>query len=139
MSIAANIEIGDIYLIPNPKYPEEHFHVVILYARDSSNLILCVPLNSYEKLDKRLRDPACVLEPKDIPDLLVKRTQVTYKKSILIEKSTLIDYLLSGRTKLRAKASTEVVRRIQLKLQVSRKTPFEIRDFYIQNKYDLNT
>jgi hypothetical protein len=30
MSIAANIEIGDIYRIPNPKYPEEHFHVVIL-------------------------------------------------------------------------------------------------------------
>jgi len=139
MSKAANIEIGDIYLIPNPKYPEEHFHVVILFARDSSNLILCVPLNSYEKLDKRLRDPACVLEPKDIPDLLVKRTQITYKKSLLIEKSLLQEYLLSGKTKLKAKASTEVVRRIQLKLQVSRKTPFEIRDFYFQNRFDFET
>lgn len=137
MNKAANIEIGDIYLIPNPKYPEEHFHVVILFARDSSTLILCVPLNSYEKLDKRLRDPACVLDPKDIPDLLVKRTQVTYKKSLLLEKSTLQEYLLSGKTKLRAKASTEVVRRIQLKLQGSRKTPFEIIDFYIQNNFDF--
>ena len=139
MSKAANIEIGDIYRIPNPKYPEEHFHVVILFARDSSNLILCVPLNSYEKLDKRLRDPACVLEPKDIPDLLVKRTQVTYKKSMLIEKNVLLEYLNTGKTKLRAKAPIEVVKRIQLKLQDSRKTPFEIIGFYIQNNIDFES
>ena len=68
MSIAASIEIGNIYHIPNPKYPEEHFHVVILFASDASNLILCVPLNSYDKLEKRLRDPACLLDIKIYPD-----------------------------------------------------------------------
>ena len=86
MSIAASIEIGDIYRIPNPKYPEEHFHVVILFAKDSSNLILCVPLNSYDKLDKRLQDPSCLLDPKDIPGLITKRTQVTYKNQCLLRK-----------------------------------------------------
>ncbi|PKO06677.1 MAG: hypothetical protein CVU41_06145 [Chloroflexi bacterium HGW-Chloroflexi-3] len=134
MSITASIEIGDIYRIPNPKYPEEHFHIVILFAKDSSNLILCVPLNSYEKLDKRLQDPSCLLEPKDIPELLTKRTQVTFKKSMLIEKVILTQYILSGKTKCRAKASPEIVEKIQYKLQKSRKTPFEILDFYLQNK-----
>jgi hypothetical protein len=33
----------------------------------------------------------------------------------------------------------EVVRRIQLRLQESRKTPFEIIDFYIQNSFDFET
>ena len=137
MSIAANIEIGDIYRIPNPKYPEDHFHLVILLAKDSSNLILCVPLNSFDKLDKRLQDPSCLLEPKDIPELLTKRTQVTYKKSMLIEKKILIDYIDSGKTRCRAKASQKIVERIQHKLQGSRKTPFEILDFYMQNKINF--
>lgn len=107
---------------------------MILFARDSSNLILCVPLNSYEKLDKRLRDPSCLLDPKDIPGLITKRTQVTHKKSMLIEKDILTQYILTGKTKCRAKASQEIVEKIQRKLQNSRKTPFEILDFYLQNK-----
>jgi uncharacterized protein YifN (PemK superfamily) len=137
MSIAANIEIGDIYRIPNPKYPEEHFHVVILFAKDGSNLILCVPLNSFDKLDKRLQDNSCLLNPKDIPDLITRKTQVTYKKSMLIEKKILIDYIDSGKTRRRAKASQKIVERIQHKLQASRKTPFEILDFYMQNKMNF--
>jgi uncharacterized protein YifN (PemK superfamily) len=139
MSTVASIEIGEIYRIPNPKYPEEHFHVVILFAKDSSNLILCVPLNSFDKLDKRLQDKSCLLKPKDMPELLTKRTQVTYKNSMLIERTILIGYIESGKTRRRAKAPLPIVEKIQLKLQHSRRTPFEILNFYFQNKMNINS
>ena len=58
---------------------------------------------------------------------------------MLIGKKILIDYILTGKTKCRAKASLEIVEKIQLKLQNSRKTPFEILDFYVHNKMNVNS
>lgn len=132
MTSLTNIEVGDIYLVPNQKYTEIHYHIVILINTLGSELIV-VPLNSYEKLNKRFQDNRCILEINEIPNLITKRTQVTFRKSFLISLTDLISFLENGDAKFKAKAPPEVIEKIQMKL-VGSNAPFEVQELYINNK-----
>ncbi|PKN85914.1 MAG: hypothetical protein CVU46_09525 [Chloroflexi bacterium HGW-Chloroflexi-8] len=132
MTNKITIDLGDIYLVPNEKYDETHYHVVIVKSKD--NWFLLVPLNSMEKLDHRLQDPACVLNPGEIPGLLKRKTQVTYKKSMLIKCNELLALIKSKDAKLITSTNGTTLEKIQQSITKSRKVPVEILDFYINNK-----